>query len=530
MSSSKVGLSFPRIIEAVKEFFLLYSSCAIIRENSRVSCSEKVHLESFPNLESFSLNEKNPTHVTNIILHQVFHFHTLPAEQERYGIVRFPNRASLSETLARSRPHERSLKDLPSANETDTSGWKVRLTAEAECFSLAEPSGSSIKHLSQISVGSRGRAFENHGKTPDTYSSLLYPIILKSIPRDLSLEFTRKSYGQTENMVSDLLDFLKIEIQRREKNEHLAKEFNSYESNTRKDTRDYYNERENHKHSKFNKYNVDSTYGKNKNSYNVPTTSTFVVNVNKHVFCLGTDNKNDHSFDSCPKSIEERKLSLRKNGICYLCLPRGHISRACMKARVCVNCKSCHSKLICDTSFIPANIPANPGSSSQKAGVCGLSPQCDTPTKTISCCNVNTIMPTYFSRRVGLCCIVVDCIQQEKKMMMSETHSEKRKFGTAVGSSANKKARREVSKKYEKFTEDCIPDGVFPIGDDVFVFASTYYDSVSVHIRRFKKYGKTYYPTPEGITLDPRWIEYIMRKKKVPETQEELPSGLFPPE
>ncbi|GFX65156.1 hypothetical protein TNCV_4820471 [Trichonephila clavipes] len=115
-------------------------------------------------------------------------------------------------------------------------------------------------------------------------------------------------------------------------------------------------------------------------------------------------------------------------------------------------------------------------------------------------------------------------------MVMSETHSEKRKFGKAGESSANKKARREVSKKYGKFTEDCIPDGVFPIGDDVFVFASTYYDSVSVHIRRFKKYGKTYYPTPEGITLDPRWIEYIMRKKKVPESLEELPSELFPPE
>ncbi|GFU12775.1 uncharacterized transposon-derived protein F54H12.3 [Trichonephila clavipes] len=107
-------------------------------------------------------------------------------------------------------------------------------------------------------------------------------------------------------------------------------------------------------------------------------------------------------------------------------------------------------------------------------------------------------------------------------MLMSETHSKKRKFGKAGESSANKKARREVSK-------DCITDGVFPIGDDVFVFASTYYDTVAVHIRRFKKYGKTYYPTPKGITLDPRWIEYIMRKKKVPESLEELPSGLFPP-
>ncbi|GFU35126.1 uncharacterized protein TNCV_174331 [Trichonephila clavipes] len=174
------------------------------------------------------------------------------------------------------------------------------------------------------------RGLQNCRVNPDTYSSLLYPIILKSIPRDLSLEFTRKSYGQTENMISDLLDFLKIEIQCREKNEHLTKEFNSYDSNPRKETRNYYNEKQNYKHSKFNKYNVDSAYGKNKNTY-VPTTSAFVVNVNKCVFCLGNDNKNDHSSDSCPKSIEERKLSLRKNGICYLCLTRGHIFRACKK-------------------------------------------------------------------------------------------------------------------------------------------------------------------------------------------------------
>ncbi|GFU18991.1 hypothetical protein TNCV_2347661 [Trichonephila clavipes] len=113
---------------------------------------------------------------------------------------------------------------------------------------------------------------------------------------------------------------------------------------------------------------------------------------------------------------------------------------------------------------------------------------------------------------------------------MFETYSEKRKLGKAVKSSENKKARREVSKNYGKFNEDCIPDEIFPIGDDVFAFVSTYYDSVSVHMRRFKKYGKTYDPTPEGITLDPRWIEYIMRKKKVPESLEELPSGLFPPE
>ncbi|GFR12743.1 hypothetical protein TNCT_123641 [Trichonephila clavata] len=89
---------------------------------------------------------------------------------------------------------------------------------------------------------------------------------------------------------------------------------------------------------------------------------------------------------------------------------------------------------------------------------------------------------------------------------MSETYSEKRKLGKAEESSAKKKARRKVSKNYGKFIEDCIPDRIFVIGNDAFVFTSTYYDYVSVHIRRFKKYGKTYYPTPEGITLVPWWM------------------------
>ncbi|GFT27363.1 hypothetical protein TNCV_3425771 [Trichonephila clavipes] len=96
---------------------------------------------------------------------------------------------------------------------------------------------------------------------------------------------------------------------------------------------------------------------------------------------------------------------------------------------------------------------------------------------------------------------------------------------------------RKPEEKFQKSMEN-LPRNAYQmeyfqlIGDDVFVFASTYYDSVSVHIRRFKKYGKTYYPTPEGITLDgitleiPRWIKCIMRKKKVPESLEELPSGL----
>ncbi|GFR13331.1 hypothetical protein TNCT_469961 [Trichonephila clavata] len=52
---------------------------------------------------------------------------------------------------------------------------------------------------------------------------------------------------------------------------------------------------------------------------------------------------------------------------------------------------------------------------------------------------------------------------------MSETHSEQRKLWKGRGIFCKiRKQEEKFQKKYGKFTEDCIPDGVFPIGDDVF--------------------------------------------------------------
>ncbi|GFW52145.1 hypothetical protein TNCV_4534081 [Trichonephila clavipes] len=105
---------------------------------------------------------------------------------------------------------------------------------------------------------------------------------------------------------------------------------------------------------------------------------------------------------------------------------------------------------------------------------------------------------------------------------MSETHSKKRKLGKAVESSANKKARREVSKKYGKLTEDCIPDEVLPIGDDVFAFASTVdFSLLNDTLKKtsenfidftFKriKYGPDKEPTFKEITISrEQWAEMI---------------------
>lgn len=72
------------------------------------------------------------------------------------------------------------------------------------------------------------------------------------------------------------------------------------------------------------------------------------------------------------------------------------------------------------------------------------------------------------------------------------------------------------------FSDDEIPKNVFLIGESVFVVVNTFKGSVKVHIRRYKKYGKIFYPTSEGITLHPSWIQWIMKRENVPKQQQEL--------
>nr|XP_042912152.1 uncharacterized protein LOC107449947 [Parasteatoda tepidariorum] len=113
---------------------------------------------------------------------------------------------------------------------------------------------------------------------------------------------------------------------------------------------------------------------------------------------------------------------------------------------------------------------------------------------------------------------------------MPNINNPKRKVDQSMEFSSNKKLRIDVSKNDGLFSDDHMPDEVFPIGNDVFVKATTYRGFVTVHLRQYKKYCKIYYPTTEGITLRPWWIEYIMGRKRVPETKGELPGGLYPPE
>lgn len=72
-----------------------------------------------------------------------------------------------------------------------------------------------------------------------------------------------------------------------------------------------------------------------------------------------------------------------------------------------------------------------------------------------------------------------------------------------------------------------MPADMFPLGEDVFLYVTSLNGWTLIHIRRFKKHGQNYYPTSEGVTLQPWCFDTLIQGQRVPETVQELPSLPF---
>ncbi|GFR04654.1 DUF1758 domain-containing protein [Trichonephila clavata] len=62
---------------------------------------------------------------------------------------------------------------------------------------------------------------------PDSYSCLLFPIIMKAIPPDLALEYNKK-HNEKQSQVTDLTTYLRGEVESRERTEILLKPHGSH--------------------------------------------------------------------------------------------------------------------------------------------------------------------------------------------------------------------------------------------------------------------------------------------------------------
>ncbi|GFT08956.1 DUF1758 domain-containing protein [Trichonephila clavipes] len=72
----------------------------------------------------------------------------------------------------------------------------------------------------QLEINIRG--LESLEISPDSYSCLLFPIIMKAIPPDLALEYNKK-HNETQSQITDLIAYLRSEVESRERTEFLVK-------------------------------------------------------------------------------------------------------------------------------------------------------------------------------------------------------------------------------------------------------------------------------------------------------------------
>ena len=77
--------------------------------------------------------------------------------------------------------------------------------------------GKSLRRMEQQLV-KHVRSLKGQGIDGDTYGVILTPLVVSKLPQDVALEWSRQGRGK-ENDLQFLLDFLKAEIQTRERSE-----------------------------------------------------------------------------------------------------------------------------------------------------------------------------------------------------------------------------------------------------------------------------------------------------------------------
>ena len=181
------------------------------------------------------------------------------------------------------------------------------------------------------------RNLNSLGVVSGSYGHLLLPILLKLLPESFVLEYHKKRNPDKDSEVSELLEYIKNELRCREAALLVSDSQNKKNS-------------ENNSNSKQNK--------KVNKPHNV---STLSASVKKFcIFCK--DNNNSHWSSECNNLTDEKKrLMLKKEGRCYRCFLRSHMSSACKtKIKPCELCKkNDHNKLFCFQRTQRAVIPEN---------------------------------------------------------------------------------------------------------------------------------------------------------------------------
>ena len=179
------------------------------------------------------------------------------------------------------------------------------------------------------------RSLTSMGVTSDSYGSLLCPILMKLIPEDITLAYSREK-DDTELSVKDLMTFLQREVESRERTANITR----MESVPKEVTQKRYAKPWEHKpweHKERREPPLSST------------AALHTVSQRDGMSCIFCD-KHDHKSKDCTElTVEQRREKVKRQGRCFICLGARHIARTCRTQGVtCERCGRRHHKAVCN--------------------------------------------------------------------------------------------------------------------------------------------------------------------------------------
>lgn len=175
------------------------------------------------------------------------------------------------------------------------------------------------------------RSLESLGVVSDTYGSLC-PMLMKMIPDDIVLEYSRQRGHVDEWKVDEIVKFLQKEVQSRERALQMTTS---------------YTQKEQKPESKPWKQSC-SFSDTNMNRPSMQSAAALHTASQKTHNCLFCD-RAEHKSEDCPyNSVPERKEKIKKMGRCFVCLGQKHIAKSCkVKDASCETCGRRHHIAVC---------------------------------------------------------------------------------------------------------------------------------------------------------------------------------------
>ncbi|GFW68730.1 integrase catalytic domain-containing protein [Trichonephila clavipes] len=192
----------------------------------------------------------------------------------------------------------------------------------------------------QLEINIRG--LESLEISPDSYSCLLFPIIMKAIPPDLALEYNKK-HNETQSQITDLIAYLRSEVESRERTEFLVKPHDLELKNKNSYSNTKYFERTSHSYPQSNrKVQGHSRFHPSHKSFS-SANELLTAAFSDCLFCF----ENTHVSDLCENlCVQKKRAKLIKEGRCFICCNTGCYVKKCKK-EVCSYCKGRHARAIC---------------------------------------------------------------------------------------------------------------------------------------------------------------------------------------